>query len=94
MSTLRESIQEIICGIDLGHPEPVINNLNEITNALLDAIDASLPKYEGDEAYYTKYPVLWKPIDTPQANAADAGYYEAIERVRAMLLAAKEQPNE
>lgn len=52
---------------------------------LLEEVRSKLPKY-AEKAYYTKYPVLWKPI-APESNAEhyDAGFNEAIDQMNQAL---------
>lgn len=50
-----------------------------ITAAYAEAIRGAVPQW-ADEAYYTKHPVVWKPI-APESNAEhyDAGFNQAID---------------
>lgn len=80
---LREKIRELLAHADYSNnmadvwSEDAI--IDAITAAYAEAIRSAVPQW-ADEAYYTKHPVVWKPI-APESNAEhyDAGFNQAID---------------
>lgn len=71
------------------YPPTVIKQIDYIyaqeRNRVLNLVAERLPKWAAS-AYYTKYPVLWKP-DAPAGSSEhyDTGFNQALEEVRKIL---------
>jgi hypothetical protein len=71
--------------------ELVDKTIVAIHTLFLDLIAEAKPEYK-DGAYYTKHPVLWKPVapEDSDNNVADAGFNEGLERFENNLIQAIE----
>lgn len=62
--------------------DEIMKLVYDLADNILSELQGKLPKWK-DKAYYTKNPVLWKPV-APESNAEhyDAGFNEATEIIK------------
>jgi hypothetical protein len=96
MTTIDERLDEVFDGYNglIDHEYQGVAYDREdakaaIRTLFLDLIAEAKPEYK-DGAYYTKHPVLWKPVapEDSDNNTADAGFNEGLERFENNLIQA------